>query len=69
MNGGKHIDDTASHTDGPWRVFYPIGQCVINTITRPGFGSTPQTAITTSVPLYGEITAVQLTSGKADLIK
>ena len=66
--GGLHVADTSAHT-GNWSVFYPIGECVIASITRPGFGASPITALTTSVPIYGDITALTLTSGAGDLIK
>ena len=63
--GGLHVADTSAHS-GEYSCFYPIGECVIASITRTDFGT--QTALTTSVPIYGEITSLTLTSGKGDLI-
>ena len=70
-NGGEYIDDTAEHT-GSWCLMKAITDCTIAAITQPDFTNTSAivgATIYAGDVLYGEITAITLTSGIAQMVK
>ena len=67
--GGQFVNSTSEVTGVFNGGFYPIGECVINTMTQPGMSASAITGLTTSVWIPGQITALTLTSGSGYLLK
>jgi hypothetical protein len=65
LNGSKYITGTAANTDGPWCAIQALEDTVIASMTATNVtGTLSAIPLPAGVAIYGNITAVTLTSGK-----